>query len=105
MYNSTFSLFLLKVLDKKFEEKLGSVKNREKEGEKADKYEGKIIAEKEDDFEAEDEDENTQQKEQQKSKPNMKSFVESLKGFQVCSLFVYPSTLRGCSQFQRLSRK
>lgn len=69
------------VFDK--EEEVGSVGNPEKGGDIADgqvgaeKYEGEIISEKEDTFE--DEDKDTQQKEQQKSKPNLNLFAESLK--------------------------
>lgn len=99
------------MLDKKFEEKFGSVGNREKGKDAADgqieteNHEDEKIDEKDEKIEDEDEDEDedTPQKEQQKSKPNINYFAESLKEFQkVCSLFPHPSAPRSGSQFQWL---
>ena len=108
------------MLDKKFEEKFGSVGNREKgkdaadsqigtenhEDEKIDEKDEKLEDEDGDEDEDEGEDEDTPQKEQQKSKPNINYFAESVKEFQkVCSLFPHPSAPRSGSQFQWLSSK
>lgn len=108
------------MLDKKFEEEFGSVGNREKgkdaadsqigtenhKDEKIDEKDEKLEDEDEDEDEDEGEDEDTPQKEQQKSKPNINYFAESVKEFQkVCSLFPHPSAPRSGSQFQWLSSK